>query len=252
MEQSSSRRRELETKGELNISSLSLVIFLYLNLAEMFFVSSYAYALRKITGEQPRIMGRRSVVSEEQIKLSRAENTSHDKTITEMLKKTRRWGRGRRHQSEIRVVNKFGPVAPFFFYPLVQGFLESKTRDELWNGDNGAALISCLLITLSSFVDNSGAHPGTGILAKDLFELCWSFHNAENSEVRIAVLVALATCFCHLPMEALVQMCYADEVPRFLENTKVEDSDERCRRLASQLIKFTGLGQPNQIMDLYK
>ena len=155
-------------------------------------------------------------------------------TITRM--KTRRWGRGRHNIQNKSVKNSFGPVASSFFYPLLQGFIESKSDEVIWGGDSGGTLLSHLIIALSSFVEYSGYHPGTAILAKDLFEISWSLFIAENGEVRQAVLIALATCLSHLPEEYVLRVVVGiNEVPRVLAMTMTLDTNENCRLLAQSI-----------------
>ena len=150
--------------------------------------------------------------------------------------KTRRWGRGRRTIQNRIVENRFGPVAPAFFYPLVQGFLSSKSEERIWGGDKGGTLLSILVIALSTFVENSGRHPGTVVLAKDLFELSWTFIVAENNEVRLAVLIALATCLLHVSEDYLMLViCGTEDVLRVLSRIATMDTDENCRVLAASI-----------------
>lgn len=200
--------------------------------------------LNETSKEQNRITvtGKRGIVPIETIK---GASTNLSRTGLDLkhaaqnaagnLGKTRRWGRNRHSTATSpTVTNRFGPLAPLFFYPLVQGFAATKTDLALWGGDNGGRLLSRLLITLSCFVYDAGSYPGTTeVLAADLFELAWSFYGAENPEVRLAVLVAVATAVPFLgrdhvlPSECVVETLHA---------TKVNDCDGECRRLASAIL----------------
>ena len=184
----------------------------------------------------PKVAGKRSLVSDELIQKSVRNITApSDGTMKES--NTRRWGRGRRIIENKTVKNMFGQLAPNFFYPLLKGFSDSKGNEVLWGDESGGMLLSNLLITLSVIVDNSGLHPGTAVLAQDLFELSWSFFVAENGEVRRAVLVALATCLPCLPSDYILRNVVGHEqFTAVLRNTATFDSNEHCRLLASSIV----------------
>ena len=159
--------------------------------------------------------------------------------------KTRRWGRGRRLYENRSVSNNFGEVSPLFFYPLIQGFTESKSDEVLWGGENGGRLLSCLLMTLASFVENAGNHPGTSILASDLLNIAWSFYEAHNPEVRLAVLTSVAICLPHLTPDALARMICTEQLPKYLQTMKLTDPHEDCRQLATLILgSFTSISGP--------
>ena len=149
--------------------------------------------------------------------------------------KTRRWGRGRR--SNESVSNKFGDLAPLFFYPLIQGFTESNHNENLWGGKNGGRLLWCLLIaSLSTFVESSGNHPGTSVIASDLLDLSWSFYQAQNPEVRLAVLIAVATCLPYCSPDSLARLLCTERLPNHLQSIAVSDPHIDCRQLASRIL----------------
>ena len=158
--------------------------------------------------------------------------------VTENLK-TRRWGH--KQHSKASVTNKFGELSPLFFYPLIQGFLRSKSDKILWGGENGGRLLSSLLITLSTCVDCVGIHPGKTILSSDLFDLAWSFRQAQNPEVRHAVLVSVAICLPQLNPIALTKILSTEQLPEDLKRIKEYDSNSECRQLASLILgSFSG------------
>ncbi len=154
------------------------------------------------------------------------------------LEKTRRWGRGRRRDNEVKTVtNRFGPLAPGFFYPLLKNFAASKENDAVWGGDSGGILLSHLLVVLSTFVDSSGFSPGTPVLAQDLFELSWSFFIADNAEIRKSVLIAVATCLPQLPQDYIGQMITGNnQLPKILSRTAELDPNSNVRVLASVIL----------------
>ena len=136
-------------------------------------------------------MGKRSLFSNEA--LAKANKSEMNNIATNVAKnlesKTRRWGRVlSQHEIQNSVVNRFGPLSALFFYPLIKGFMDSKDNKDLWGGDHGGRLLSHMLFALSTFLDNAGHHPGVVVLATHLFELAWSFHGADNPQVRLATL----------------------------------------------------------------
>ncbi len=150
--------------------------------------------------------------------------------------KTRRWGTKSRSRKPAVVTNKFAELSPLFFYPLIQGFAESKHNKTLWGGENGGRLLSNLLITLSSFVENAANHPGASALAADLFEISWSFYQAQNPDVRLSVLVSLATCVPHLTPDYVMRIICIEHLPRHLQEIEQYDSSGDCRQIASLIL----------------
>jgi hypothetical protein len=154
--------------------------------------------------------------------------------------RTQRWGKGRRQNEERIISNRFGQVAPVWFYTLVGSFIERKEDPILWGGPIGSTLLARMFITLASFVESSGNCPGTDVLAKDLFELVWSFRDAEVAEVRMSVLCAVAVSVKLLREEVLVGMLLsgsAQELPNILQRIGLGDADESCRHLANMITR---------------
>lgn len=184
-------------------------------------------------------MGKRSILSDEALeKANKNMKVIAADVATNLDTKTRKWGR-LLVQSDTKgsVTNQFGPVSPLFFYPLVKGFVESKEDEVIWGGDHGGRFLSHLLFALATFVDNAGHHPGVVVLATHLFELAWSFHGADNPQVRLASLVAVATCLGHLREDYLIRIIFeSEQLPMYLHHTKERDSNEKCRRLASSIL----------------
>ena len=191
--------------------------------------------------ERPKVMGKRSILSDEALeKANKKMSMIATDVVTNLENKTRRWGR-LLVQSDTKksVTNRFGPVSPLFFYPLVKGFVESKDDQVIWGGDHGGRFLSHLLFALSTFVDNAGHHPSAVVLGTHLFELAWSFHGADNPQVRLASLVAVATCLGHLREEYLIRIIFeSEQLPMYLHHAKERDSNEHCRRLASSILSI--------------
>eukprot|EP01083_Nonionella_stella_P205222 747538_1 len=192
----------------------------------------------------PKVAGKRRLVpGGESVGNIIQERIINGKSITAAidLSKTRRWGKGRRrhalslHNRTVR--NRFGPMISTFFYPLIREFAISRENSSIWGGESGGTLLSKLLITLSIFVDNAGFHPSTCIVAKDLFELSWSFFIAENPEVRKSVLLSLASCIPHLHQNYIGQVLLGTErIPDVLAKAPDFDSNVDVRILASALL----------------
>lgn len=168
-------------------------------------------------------------------RIDRVKSLSNLVNVTDRVK-TRRLGLGQKQYIKSSVENKFGELSPIFFYPLIQGFIDSKHNQILWGGENGGRLLSSLLIALSTFVECAGNHPGCTILSSDLFEISWSFHQAKNPEVRLAVLVSVATCLSHLTPDSLTRILYTERLPNDLQRIRDFDSNGDCRQIATLIL----------------
>lgn len=189
----------------------------------------------KVSGKRRLVHGNISVSSSAKTPDTVASKRA-DEPSTE--NRTRRWGRGYRRPAQMTVTNKFGPIAHLWFYPLVAGWAQTKGAASIWGGSNGARLLATFLVTLARIVESSGNHPGTAILALDLFELVWPFRDAEIPEVRMAVLVAIATCCPFLPPEFMSRNLYEEKcLASFLTTTLRSDADVTCREIATALTK---------------
>uniref|UniRef100_A0A7S4R3E9 Telomere length regulation protein conserved domain-containing protein n=1 Tax=Ditylum brightwellii TaxID=49249 RepID=A0A7S4R3E9_9STRA len=218
---------------------------------------------------EPKVSGKRRLVNNNSsnnhlpIQANDADiYTTRALNLIDETQKTRRWGHGRnrsaRAQQQRTVTNRFGPIAPLFFYPLLEGFMKSKDNVSIWGGANGSRLMSSFLVTLSTLAQSAGNHPGTNVLAADLFDLAWSFRDAEIAEVRVSVLVAFATSIAFLPLDFLLQKLYGadgDSFPGYLKKTAIGDSDRNCRELATAITKnvstsLGGLGSDFGSLDM--
>ena len=147
---------------------------------------------------------------------------------------TRRWG-NRSRAPDIR--NSFTQVAPIWFYSLVRAFLERKEDSRLWKGSIGATFLSTLFQTLAAFVECS--RYGPSVLAKDLVQLVWGFHQADVGEVRTSVLLAVSVSFRHLGTDDALNLLLegtAHNMPEALHSIVSKDPDEKCRELALGLL----------------
>lgn len=193
---------------------------------------SYVEMSTRISPEQ-RVSGKRSLVPgspSEEIQVSA------DRAVASIESRTRRWGKGGRYTKPLTVENKFGPVAPAWFYALVSGFMQNKDDTSLWGGANGARLLASFLMALSRIVECSGLTPGTEILARDLCEFAWSFRTVDVPEVRTALLIAIASSLAVLRDEALMGVLYSlNDLPEYLRGVALEDSSDTCRTIATMI-----------------
>ena len=161
--------------------------------------------------------------------------------ITKLESQTR-WKRSKHNErpSPKAVSNRFTEVAPLWFYSLVGKFMERRSDTNLWAGFTGSQLLAHLFFTLATIVDSSGSFsPGTRVLARDLFELVWSFRTAEVAEIRSAVLVAVASSISLLPEDAIVALLLSNGSGGNLSQAMVDmaqnDPDKTCRSLATSI-----------------
>lgn len=168
-------------------------------------------------------------------------SASAERALGQVESRTRRWGRGRRQSQEAHVFrSRFGPVAHVWYYSLVGGFLQRKDNAELWGGAIGARLLANLFVTLATIVECAGSAPGSDVLAKDLFELVWSFRTVDVAEVRMAVLVAVAASLACLSEDVILSMMFdgsLSSLPEGLKQMAEADPDNNCRRLAQSMSK---------------
>lgn len=158
-----------------------------------------------------------------------------ERALGHVESKTRRWGRGRRQQESHTFRSRFGPVAHVWYYSLVGGFMQRKDNSALWGGAVGARLLANMFVTLATIVECAGVAPGTDVLAKDLFELVWSFRTVDVAEVRMGVLVAIAAALSCLSEEVVLTMMFdgtLSSLPEGLKQMSQLDPDVNCRRLA--------------------
>ena len=153
----------------------------------------------------------------------------------QLLTKTRRKRSPRTDVSAIK--NNFMPIAPMWFYSILKMFLNEKDDEATWSGSTGSHLLSSMLQTMAVIVEFAGL-ASAPVLARDLIEFSSSFLDADVSEVRMAVLIAVATSFSVLPEDRILAVLLergGDSLIRTLANVAQTDPDHNCRALASSL-----------------
>lgn len=160
--------------------------------------------------------------------------------IIALEERTRRWGKGRHPDAkQQRLENRFAPVAPEWFYLLFGRFVQCKENTTLWGGDVGATLLSSLILTLSRILSCTGPFtPGVDVLAKDLWELVWSFRSADVAQVRSAVLYAVGTAIGFLRDDTLMTLLLDSSNENLITSIQWicdNDPDQECRAIANQL-----------------
>jgi hypothetical protein len=134
------------------------------------------------------------------------------------------------------IKNNFTPVAPMWFYSILGQFLKEKENEATWSGSTGSHLLSSMLRTLAVIVEFAGL-ASAPVLARDLIDISASFLGADVAEVRMAVLIAVATSFSVLPDDRIfaVLLERGDSLIRTVANLAQADPDHRCRALALTL-----------------
>lgn len=160
--------------------------------------------------------------------------------------KTTRWRQPRTVPKT--TTNKFGPIAPNMICSLFAFLASTKNNSSIWGGSSGERFLSEFITTLSIMVNCASSYPSHSVplLATDLFELAWSFHDANSVEVRRAVLLALATCMQMMPVDAVVNG--SRRWLSFLNDSSIRDSDEECRSLSSVMNQTLMEMQRNQFI----
>jgi hypothetical protein len=116
--------------------------------------------------------------------------------------------------------------------------MKHREHAHMWAGDVGSKFLARLFVSLCVIVESSGNTPGTNVIANDLFQLVWSFRDAEVAEVRASVLCGVATSLACLGSDAVVSLVtsgQADGLPQFLIETARGDPDKDCRELATEV-----------------
>ena len=188
---------------------------------------------KKLAAEQndtkPKVSGKRKLVPYE----SKEKTTVCSKNQVDILEqKTRRWGKGRQNSKQPSETNRFGQIAPMWFYQLVSAWIQTKDNISIWGGSNGSKFFANYLVALAKIVECSGNHPGTSVLALDLFQLAMPFRHADSSEIRMAVLVTIATCCPFLPAEAFSTSHDGEDFSTYLARAALRDTDASCRQIA--------------------
>jgi hypothetical protein len=147
--------------------------------------------------------------------------------------KTRRWRKTR--PTNFSTTNRFNALSAQMILSLFAFLNQTKSDDTIWGGSLGERLLSEFLRTLSKMVECSRTYPASRVFASDLFELAWSFHNAKNSEVRRAVLIAIATSVSVDPI-AIGNINTLSGTISFLTDCGSKDVDADCREIALSIV----------------
>ncbi|KAL9181352.1 hypothetical protein ACHAXT_010157 [Thalassiosira profunda] len=142
---------------------------------------------------------------------------------------TRRWRRSRTPQTTS--ANRFGPVAMQMIYSLFGLLSDTRSDETIWGDAIGEKFLSEFLRTLSTMLHCARNYPSSSlpVIAGDLFDLAWSFHDAKCPDVRYAALMAFATCVSIDP--ALVLRISG--LGPYLKRCSEQDENADCRSLAA-------------------
>jgi hypothetical protein len=134
--------------------------------------------------------------------------------------------------------NKFVPVAPMWFYSMIAGFLRHKENEVIWSGSTGSIFLAHFFRCLATIVECSGFH-ASQVLAFDLLDLVWDFRIADVPEVRLSVLVAVATSIAMLPEERIFAILHQEDstLLKQISDMSGNDPDKQCRTLSLTIAK---------------
>lgn len=138
------------------------------------------------------------------------------------------------------IKNQFAQVAPVWFYSLLANFVKHKESEALWTGSVGSQLLANFFRTLAVTVEFSASY-GSQVLAKDLFDLVWSFRTADVAEVRLSVLISIATSFAMTPGDSFASLFLnsgdTTTLPQIMNEMSARDPDKSCRELALTILQ---------------
>jgi hypothetical protein len=111
--------------------------------------------------------------------------------------------------------------------------MQHKDNETIWTGSTGSHFLASLFRTLAAIVEFSGIHCSQ-VLAKDLLQLVWPFRTADVAEIRLSVLVSVATSVAMLPEDRILTLLLSDgdSLPQIMSDISASDPDRNCRSLA--------------------
>lgn len=157
-----------------------------------------------------------------------------------LQKKTRRWKSTR--SVNLDKSNRFNSISAQMMSPLFAFIAQTKNDKAIWGDSLGERLLSELLTTLSVMVNCARTSPSSRVFASDLFQLAWSFRDANNSEVKRSVLVAIATS---ISVDPIGQYTSMNALVPFLSDCSFNDTDSGCREIALSIVGI--ISNANQI-----
>ncbi|XP_055528775.1 telomere length regulation protein TEL2 homolog [Wyeomyia smithii] len=143
-------------------------------------------------------------------------------------------------------VNRFAPVAGWFFFPLLRGFGSNRfifTANLKFQYDADNLLLTTFLQTLSVLMLCAENCPIVGKLARELLDLCGMMRFSEEPKVRLSVLHVLAAVLMAVPKAMLRRDFRADllELKQWLEecvqgSVVRNERNEDCREMARHVL----------------
>lgn len=124
-----------------------------------------------------------------------------------------------------------------WFYSLLHKFIENRENESLWRDATGSHFLASFFRALAAIVEFSGMY-NAQVLGKDLFDLVWSFRDADVAEVRISVLIATATSFAMIPIDRLLALFMDQDIlaiSSILNTISENDPDNGCRDVAQTI-----------------
>lgn len=149
--------------------------------------------------------------------------------------KTRRFAHGGKPEAE-QVMNRFAPVAGYFFYPLMKNFDRKENTFDLMGED--CLVLGRLMYTLGIVMYAAANIPTVRQMASALMEFIWVLRFHSEASVRQGLLFAVSMVYLSLPSHILLDDLQQEvfESKNWLEDVIDKDTDTQCKTLAVQAL----------------
>ena len=119
---------------------------------------------------------------------------------------------------------------------MIAGFLKHKENEAIWSGSTGSIFLAHFFRCLATIVELSGFQ-ASQVLAGDLLDLVWDFRTADIPEVRLSVLISVATSIAMLPEERILAALSREgfSLPKAISEISGNDPDKQCRDLSKTI-----------------
>ena len=165
-----------------------------------------------------------------------------------LMAKTRKLTTRTKAPDESAGINRFSPVASYFFFPLMHGFgrkqMIFKSGTNL-NNDIDNLLLVKFLNTISVILLCAENSPMAPKMAKEIMSLSVFLRYHDESKIRLAVLHMVATVLLTIPRNILVAQFTAEinelanHLGMIIKSSVVNyEADHECREFARQLMKM--------------
>eukprot|EP00743_Colponemidia_sp_Colp-15_P011015 GILK01012224.1.p1 GENE.GILK01012224.1~~GILK01012224.1.p1 ORF type:complete len:373 (-),score=86.03 GILK01012224.1:16-1062(-) len=172
----------------------------------------------------------------EAIAVAAVPNRPWTEVIAERLEaKTRRWGSAvtRKSVQPVSFVNRFAPVASWWFFPFIKSIDDSSLSWRLFTHEPN--LLGQLIMTLAVFIECAGPSCSfLGSMIQMLVQVISALRGHKEAFVRRALLSALSRVPLLLSATAIYDsISDLDDILAWLQRSRLEDPDNDCRKLAA-------------------